>query len=166
MASATYLQSLDATYEDGTSRGVTPSNRRQTEIYLAAETLAIGDVVTFDYANADDGKKTLYVRKASKAAAKRNAIGVVLEAANSAGLFTENEPIRVVIGGIATAQVEGKDASGNSPIAVGDLLTAGNVDGVFMFKSGPTELPSAIALETAAGGAGAALKKVLILRNT
>lgn len=166
MASATYLQSLDATYEDGTSRGVTPSNRRQTEIYLAAESLAIGDVVTFDYGNADDGKKTLYVKKASKAAAKRNAIGVVLEAANSAGLFTVNEPIRVVIGGIASALVEGKDHAGNSAIAVGDILTAGNVDGVFMNKVQATELPSAIALETAAGGAGAALKKVLILRNT
>ena len=27
MASATYLQSLDATYEDGTSRGATPPDR-------------------------------------------------------------------------------------------------------------------------------------------
>jgi len=166
MASATYLQSLDSTYEDGTSRGVTASNRRQIETYLAAETLAIGDVVTFDYANADDGKKTLYVKKASKAAAKRNAIGVVLEAANSAGSFTVNEPIRVVIGGIVSAQVEGKDANGDSIISVGDLLTAGNVDGVFMNKVGATELPSAIALETVGSGAAAALKKVLILRNT
>ena len=166
MASATYLQSLDATYEDGTSRGVTPSNRRQIETYLAAESLAIGDVVTFDYANADDGKKTLYVKKASKAAAKRNAIGVVLAAASSDGSLDTDAPIRVVIGGVVSAQVEGKDHAGNSAIAVGDILTAGNVDGVFMNKVQAIELPSAIALETIGSGDAAALKKVLILRNT
>jgi len=166
MATATTLQLLDSVAGDGTtSLGITPSNRRQIETYLAGETVAIGDVVAFDYSNADDGKKTLYVKKASKAAAKRNAIGVVLAAASSEGSLTIHSPIRVVIGGVISAKVEGKDHAGNSAIAVGDILCAGNVDGVFMNKVQATELPSAIALETVVSGAGAALKKVLVLRN-
>ena len=64
MASATYLQSLDSVYEDGTSRGVTPSNRRQIETFIAKEVIAIGDWVAFDIAATADGDVTLGVFKA------------------------------------------------------------------------------------------------------
>ena len=76
MASATYLQSLDSVYENGDSRGITPSNRRQTETFIASDAIVKYDAVSFDLSKADDGDKTLYVVKGMSVATSNCCIGI------------------------------------------------------------------------------------------
>ena len=102
MARATYLQSLDATYEDGTSRGVTPSNRRQTEIFIASAPIVAGDAVSFDTSKTADGDKALYVLPASTGAQTSKCfVGIALEAAAAAG-----DQIRVCVAGVCDANIK------------------------------------------------------------
>ena len=82
MAGSTLLQSLDSTYEDGTSRGVTPSNRRQIEYFIPSAPISIGDAVSFDTSQAADGDKTLFVLPADTGAlTSRIFVGIALDAA-------------------------------------------------------------------------------------
>ena len=106
MASATYLQSLDATYEDGTSRGVTPSNRRQTEIFIASAPIVAGDAVSFDTSQTADGDKTLYVLPADTGAQTSKCfVGIALEAA-AAG-----DQIRVCVAGVCDANIKAGESA-------------------------------------------------------
>ena len=135
MASATYLQSLDSVYEDGTSRGITPSNRRQIETFIASEPIVAGDLVCIDIAKiaaanpgapASDGWKNqplgdavLHIKKANTAAAATvAAIGFAIDAAANPG-----DEVRVTVAGIhAKAHLK-------TGVAQGDRLKATNVAG-------------------------------------
>ena len=119
MASATYLQSLDSVYEDGTSRGITPSNRRQTETFLASHAIAVKDLVALDFTTVgySDGDKALYIRKALDTEISQVAVGFALNAA-AAG-----DKVEVTIAGIhESANVAGTTAAG-------DRLILSNVAG-------------------------------------
>ena len=117
MASATYLQSLDSVYEDGTSRGVTPSNRRQVETFLASAAIAANDLVALDFTSAgySDGDKALYIRKALDTEISQAVIGFALNAATAAG-----DKVEVTIAGIhKSANVVGTTAAGDRLIISG-----------------------------------------------
>jgi len=107
MASATYLQSLDSVYADGDSRGVTPSNRRQTEIFIASDTINQYDAVSFDFSKAADGDKTLYVVRGMIAATSNCCIGIAQKAA------VAGDTVEVVIAGITEANVEAATVQGD-----------------------------------------------------
>ena len=160
MASATYLQSLDSVYENGDSRGVTPSNRRQIETFIAKEIIAIGDWVAFDIAATADGDVTLGVYKAdSNSVPVRPAVGVALHAATAA-----EDKIEVCISGVCNASVGDNGSSGN---AIGTLLqpttTAGTVD----IASAASALPvCGILAELIPGtGVGITLKRVVVRKS-
>ncbi len=129
MASATYLQSLDSVYEDGTSRGVTPSNRRQVETFIASGAIEANSLVTLDFTSAgySDGDKALYIRKALDTEISQVAIGFALNAATAAG-----DKVEVTIAGIhKNANVVGTTAAGDRLIISGvagqaKVVTAGD----------------------------------------
>jgi hypothetical protein len=99
MASATYLQSLDSVYEDGTPRGITPSNRRQIESFIVAEPIAKNDMVCLDLAQTGAGKQALYIKKANRTAgATILAIGFALEDATAADV-SAGKAIQVTVAG-------------------------------------------------------------------
>ena len=112
MASATYLQSLDSVYEDGTSRGITPSNRRQIESFIASAAIVAGDLVSLDiskiaaanpgvpaskgWSEAAIADAVLYIKKADSTTSPGVAAsGFALEAATAAG-----DVIKVTVAGI------------------------------------------------------------------
>ena len=120
MASATYLQSLDSVYENGDSRGITPSNRRQTEIFLASHPIAVNDLVALDFTTVSysDGDKALYIRKALDTEISQVPVGFALNAAAAAG-----DKVEVTIAGIH------KSANVVNTTAAGDRLIISNVPG-------------------------------------
>ena len=156
MASATYLQSLDTVYEDGTSRGVTPSNRRQVETFIATEAIAIGEVVAFKFTNGSDpGLATLQIKKA---AADSHSFGVALQAAAASG-----DQIEVCIGGICEAKVKGAKNSGAQAISSGDFLALGDVAGTYyQYGAGTDASVDAIAIDDVGSGATATVSVIVI----
>jgi hypothetical protein len=114
MASATYLQSLDSVYEDGTSRGITPSNRRQIESFIPSEVIVINDLVALDFTPlTTDGDMALYVVQADNATISQAAIGFALEGATAADVLA-GKAIKVTIAGIhESANVAGATAAGD-----------------------------------------------------
>ena len=129
MASATYLQSLDSVYEDGTSRGITPSNRRQTETFLASAAIAANDLVALDFTTVgySDGDKALYIRKALDSEISQVAVGFALNAATAAG-----DRVEVTISGIHESTNVAADTS--PIIAVATEADTANVATVFVIK--------------------------------
>ena len=93
MATSKLLQSLDATFSDGTTRGITPSSRTQIETFIASQTIAANDLVALDIDNADIGKRVLNIKKADQSAPERVAVGFALDAGDA------GDPIRVTISG-------------------------------------------------------------------
>lgn len=111
MAGSTLLQSLDSTYEDGTSRGVTPSNRRQIEYFIPSAPISIGDAVSFDTSQAADGDKTLFVLPADTGTVtSRIFVGIALDAAVVADVAA-GTAIRVCISGICVANISVANAA-------------------------------------------------------
>lgn len=123
MASATYLQSLDSVYENGDSRGITPSNRRQIESFIAAEPIAKNDMVCLDLAQTGAGKQVLYIKKANRSTGPTVlAIGFALEAATAADV-TAGKAIKVTVAGAHL------DAAVKTGAAAGARLIAPDVAG-------------------------------------
>ena len=158
MASATYLQSLDSVYENGDSRGVTPSNRRQIETFIAKEVIAIGDWVAFDIAATADGDVTLGVYKAdSNSAPVRPAFGVALHAADA------EDKIEVCISGVCNASVGDNGGVGS---AIGTLLQTTTTAGTVDVASAASALPvCGILAEVIGAGAGITLKRVVVRKS-
>ncbi len=102
MATATTLQLLDSVAGDGTtSLGITPSNRRQIEMFISSAAIVAGDAVSFDTRKAD-GDKTLYVLKASTGAVTSKCfVGIALDTATAA-----EEKVRVCIAGFCEANIK------------------------------------------------------------
>ena len=64
MATNTLLQYLQSDDGSGVALGITPSNRRQVERFIASGTIAAGDIVCLDITKTADGDKSLFVTKA------------------------------------------------------------------------------------------------------
>jgi len=110
MATSTLLQCLN----EGSDFGVTASNRRQVEVYIAAETVAEKDGVSLDLAQSVDGDKALKIRKADTGTATDKAfVGVVLKSAEPDGSLDAGARIFVVVAGPVEANVDGATAAGN-----------------------------------------------------
>ena len=109
MATSTLLQYLQSTDGNGDALGVTPSNRRQVERFIASSAIAENDLVALDFSKTADGEKALYIIKANDALISQVAIGFALNAATAAG-----DEVNVTIAGIhENANVVGSTAAGD-----------------------------------------------------
>ena len=119
MATSTLLQYLEPTDGSGAALGVTPSNRRQVERFIAADVIDAGDIVCLDITKTADGDKSLYVTKANTSSGDTTlTIGVALEAAAAAG-----DALNVVIRGFV------KDANVATGGGIGDRIVGSSTAG-------------------------------------
>lgn len=110
MATNTLLQCLN----EGSDFGVTASNRRQVEVYIAAETVAEKDAVSLDLAQSADGDKALKIRKTDTGTATDKAfVGVVLKSAEPDGSLDAGARIFVVVAGPVEANVDAATVAGS-----------------------------------------------------
>ena len=112
MATNTLLQYLEGTGEDAfgnsVSLGSELSNRRQVETFMSNDTIAIGDAVSFDLAQAEVGDKVLHVKRADTGSNNtRCGVGIALNAA------AVGDKVAVVVAGLANAKVKGSTAIGD-----------------------------------------------------
>lgn len=169
MATSTLIQNLNSTYVDGfgvsVGSGSATSDRRQTEIFIAKETLLAGDWVAFDYAATLVGDVTLGVYKADgNSTPVRTPMGVVLGSAQSDGALTAGSKVLVCISGVCSA-LTGANASG-SDYPVGTLLQVTNNAGEASIASAASAQPvCGILTEVQANGAAAALKRVVVIKQ-
>jgi len=168
MATSTLIQNLNSTYVDGfgvsVGSGSATSDRRQTETFIAKETLLVGDWVAFDYAATLAGDVTLGVYKAdSNSSPVRTPMGVVLSSAQSDGALTAGAKVLVCISGVCNALVGDNAGGGN---AIGTLLqitsTAGQVD---LASAASAQPVCGILAETIGAGAGATQKRVVVVKQ-
>ena len=164
MATNDLLQKLDG----GADFGVTTTNRRQTEVFIAKETLAVGDWVAFDYGATADGDVTLGIFKAdANSTPKRPAIGVVLETLdvdiNGAADLTAGARIKVCISGVCDAKTSDNGGAG---MAIGDTLhitnTAGEAD---LYVNTSVQPVCGILAETVAAAAGSGVRRVVVVKQ-
>jgi hypothetical protein len=141
MATSTLLQYLEPTDGSGVALGVTPSNRRQVETFIASEAIAANDLVSLDLSKTDDGDKALYVVKADTGTATDTfAVGFALDAAAAAG-----DNIQVTIAGVH------KDANVDGSTAAGTRLVVGSTAG-----------RASIAVDINEGGSGTVAQRPII----
>ena len=153
MASSTLLQKLDG----GSDFGSTTSNRRQTEIFLAAETLVVGDAVSVDLSKTNDGDKGLYIVKADTGTPlDRCFVGVVLQSVEPDGTLTAESRIEVVTRGLVTANVAGTTVAGSQ-------MVISAVAGQLLLKVPATNLYPVAAISSEADTAN--LAKVYVLSS-
>jgi|TARA_R100000479_G_scaffold169811_1_gene111870 hypothetical protein len=99
--------------------GIEAMNRRQIETFIASEAIAVGDALSLDLAQTNNGDKAIFVMKADTGTnAKRCGIGVAISAAAAAG-----DTLDVCIGGMAEAKVK-------AGTAVGDRLSIYSTVGI------------------------------------
>lgn len=118
MATNTLLQYLQSTDGDGVALGITSSNRRQVERFIASSAIAANDLVALDFSKTADGDKALYIIKADDSLISQVAIGFALNAATAAG-----DEVNVTIAGIH------ESANVHSSVAAGDRLIISPVAG-------------------------------------
>jgi hypothetical protein len=118
MATNTLLQYLQSTDGDGVALGITSSNRRQVERFIASSAIAANDLVALDFSKTADGDKALYIIKADDSLISQVAIGFALNAATAAG-----DEVNVTIAGIH------ESANVHSSVAAGDRLIISSVAG-------------------------------------
>ena len=118
MATNTLLQYLQADDGSGTALGITASNRRQVERFIASSAVAAGDIVCLDITKTALGEKGLFVLPADRSSSdKVVAIGFAIAAAAA------NEEVDVTVAGLH------KDAAVVTAIAAGARLVAPDVAG-------------------------------------
>jgi hypothetical protein len=112
-------------------------NRRKVESFISAGAIAANDVVSLDGNQAIDADVALYIVKAdSDTAATNIPVGIALDSAAGVG-----EVVRVVVRGIAEANVNGATAAGDS-------LTTGSTAGQLgVYVNTDTTRIVAVALE-------------------
>ena len=99
--------------------GIEAMNRRQIETFIASEAIAVGDALSLDLAQTNNGDKAIFVMKADTGVnAKRCGIGIAISAAAAAG-----DTVDVCIGGMAEAKVK-------AGTAVGDRLSIYSTVGI------------------------------------
>ena len=115
MATNTILQYLDQSNADGEDYGITGSNRRQTETYLAGATIAIGDLVAFDFSTSGgESEGDIAVTVIPAISSSTDSICVVGFAQTAAGA---GERVDVTVAGVHS------EAKCKSNVAKGDRLT-------------------------------------------
>ena len=112
-------------------------NRRKVESFISAGAIAANDVVSLDGNQAIDADVALYIVKADSDTAETNIpVGIALDSAAGVG-----EVVRVVVRGIAEANVNGATVAGNS-------LTTGSTAGQLgVYANSDTTRIVAVALE-------------------
>ena len=135
MATSTLIQFL-ASGEAGDT-----SHRRQVETYIAAGTIAAGDVVAFDDSQTG-ADRALYVEQAGIVATGNGlAAGVALEAAAS------GEQVRVIVAGYA------EDVSCAAGVATGAVVNAaGTAAGQVEAAAATDTIVFGVTVEAEAGG--------------
>ena len=102
-------------------------NRRKVETFIASEAIAARDVVSLDGSQSADGDKALYIVKADTGTGTDSIpVGVALDTAANAG-----EEVRVIVRGVAEANVDGATAAGSSLTigsTAGQLAVYANTD--------------------------------------
>ena len=164
MATATTLQSLNTDADFGGVSAAASSNRRQVEIFLAQETLVVGDWVAFDFAATADSDVTLGIFKADgNSTPVRTPFGVVLRSAEPTGTLTSGSRIEVVTAGVCDALTD--DAAG-AGIALGTILKIGSTAGVAQTASAGSAQPvCGVLAETVAPAAGQGLRRVVVRKS-
>jgi hypothetical protein len=164
MATSTVLQSLNTDADFGGVNAAASSNRRQVEIFLAKETLVVGDWVAFDIAAAADSDVTLGIFKAdANSTPVRTPFGVVLRSAEPTGTLTAGSRIEVVTAGVCDALT---DDAGGAGIAVGTLLQITNTAGVVGTASAASAQPvCGVLSEVVGAGAGQGLRRVVVRKS-
>jgi len=132
MATSTLIQSLDLTYSDGISTGVTPSNRSQEETFISSGVISVGDWVAFDATAPGAGKVVVVNRAAVIAIGNPLVVGVAKTAATAAG-----QKVKVVVSGFATAWCAGGIVAG-TPLAAAEAVAgqAGIADATTVVVAG------------------------------
>ena len=83
-AHAILLQYLQATDGEAKALGITPSNRRQVERFIASASIKAGDMVCLDITKSDLGEQGLYITAANRTSGDTIvAIGFALEDADA-----------------------------------------------------------------------------------
>lgn len=119
-----YLEELDA---EGNDYGVTPSNRRVVETFIANGAIAANAWVSLDIDETGDGAKSLYVVEADgNGTGTQAVVGVALAGASAAG-----DKVQVQICGLVDAKVDGSSPN----IAIGDALFISDTAGVAIAKT-------------------------------
>ena len=168
MATSTLIQYLETSAVTGlgvsVGVGAASMNRRQTETFIARETLIVGDFVAFDLAATADGDVTIGVFKADgNSAPVRTPFGVVLGSAETSGLLTAGARVNVCISGVCDALVGDNGGAGN---AVGTLLGVTLTAGVADLASAASAQPVvAVLAEVVAPAAGVTLKRVVVRKS-
>lgn len=112
MATSNLIQYLETSDSSGSDLGVTPSNRRQIETFIAKSTIAVGDAVILDNTQTGDGLQGLVVKSAGfNAAGVAGIVGVALDAVTATS--TKALRVRVVISGEATVKVAAGTTAGS-----------------------------------------------------
>lgn len=156
MGTNTNLQTLNPASAGGLASA---SHRRQEQTFLAGGTIAAGAAVMFDVSQTEDADKVLYVVQAPAATA---AIGASLESASVAA----GETVRVCLGGVCEALVEGVNSAGaNTAIAAGAPLGISDNAGVYgAFTPGTDAVPSGFCVDAVLSGAATALVTVIVAK--
>ena len=168
MATSTLIQYLETSAVTGlgvsVGVGAASMNRRQTETFIARETLIVGDFVAFDLAATADGDVTIGVFKADgNSAPVRTPFGVVLGSAETSGLLTAGAKVNVCISGVCDAFVGDNGGAGSG---IGTLLQMTNTAGVVDLASAASASPVvAILAEAVPPAAGATLKRVVVRKS-
>ena len=109
MSTSTTLQYLDHENKDGETYGITASNRRQIETYIAGGTIAANDLVAFDFSKTTDAEVALTVVKADSTSTDSIAVVGFALAGASAG-----EKVDITVAGIhESANVAGAVVKGD-----------------------------------------------------
>lgn len=159
MSSANVLQSLN-TSADGA--GVTSSNRRVSEIFIASENLAANTVVSLDLSQSDVSDKALYVKTADTSDACP--IGVIEQD------YAAGEDVTVILRGIVDAKVNSTNPT-YTDIAVGDALVSRIAGGVLVAAgidengTAAFNLKAATAIALAASSNTAETISVFVIKN-
>jgi hypothetical protein len=168
MATSTLIQYLETTAVTGlgvsVGVGAASMNRRQTETFIAKETLVVGDLVAFDLAATADGDVSIGVFKADgNSAPVRTPFGVVLGSAETNGLLTAGAKVNVCISGVCDALVGDNGGAGS---AVGTLLQITNTAGIADIASAASAQPVvAVLAEVVPAAAGVTLKRVVVRKS-
>ena len=161
MSTSSLIQYLQATDGSGTTLGLTPSNRRVRETFIASAPITVGQWVALDLTVAlSDGDKSLKVIPADGNASAGAtitsiasiAVGVALNAA------AVGEKVEVVVRGMVDASVTEAGAG----ILIGDALQISNTAGVAAITTGALVQSCGFLVDVLAAGAGTATRTVYV----
>lgn len=162
MATSTLIQYLETSQRDGFGNtvavGTDSQNRNQTEVFVAAVAITVGDLVSLDLRSAtSDGTKMVSVVPADLSSG--DTLGVVGVATTAAAV---GEKVTVVLKGIALVNADAGIAAGDglSVSATGSGATAG-----FVAKRAAADLYTCVGVALEATGATVASQvKALIYK--